>query len=249
MPMTAPQLHLDDLHAIADRSAFDFRQVIGLADDDGFIGTGADLSTATLLSAYRTGVFPWFGEHDPLCWWCPPIRCVVHPHTFTPAKSLRRTAKQSSWHISSNLAFEQVIAACAAPRAYSDDTWINDEMIDAYTKLHQMGIAISIEVWAHEVGNSELIGGLYGLQFGSVFCGESMFHTRTDASKVAFWALNVLAHQAGIRLIDCQLENPHLMSLGASLMPKDEFLGHLHTLTHTPAHRLTGQMAVKDLVI
>lgn len=246
--MTAPQLlNLADLHAIADRSAFDFFGVVDMADEDGFIGAGADLSTATLLNAYRTGVFPWYSAGEPICWWCPPVRCVLRPDDFRPAKSLIRTAKKSNWHISTSLAFHQVMHSCAAPRSYTDDTWINDEMMDAYTHLHELGVAMSVEVWADIPQNSELIGGLYGLQFGAVFCGESMFHTRTDASKIAFWAMTVLARKAGIRLIDCQLENPHLMSLGATLMPKQDFLDKLSVLNRTDTPRMAGCMTVNDL--
>lgn len=245
---TTTPLSLADLHAIADRSAFDFGSVIELADEDGFIGAGADLSTATLLNAYRTGVFPWFSAGDPICWWCPPTRCVIDPSDFRPAKSLIRTAKKSSWHISTNLSFDEVMRACAEPRAYTDETWIVDEMIDAYSRLHELGVAFSVEVWAGEPKDSELIGGLYGLQFGALVCGESMFHRRTDASKIAFWAMAVLAKQAGIQMIDCQLENPHLMSLGASLIPKKSFLTQIHHLNRTDTPRIDGQMMVQALV-
>ncbi len=244
-----PSLDLADLHTIADRAAFDFGRIIGLADDDGFIGAGADLSTATLLNAYRSGVFPWFGEDDPICWWCPPVRCVVHPDDFHPAKSLIRTAKKMPWHITTNHAFGSVMTACAAPRAYSDDTWINDEMIDAYTKLHDMGAAMSVEVWDSAADDAKLVGGLYGVQYGAVFCGESMFHTQKDASKIAFWALMHLATSAGIRLIDCQLENPHLMTLGATLMPRDEFLTALATLNRAPTPPLSGSMSTRELAL
>ncbi|WFF38406.1 leucyl/phenylalanyl-tRNA--protein transferase [Moraxella nasibovis] len=242
-------LNLTDLHAIADRSAFDFGSVIELADEDGFIGAGADLSTATLLNAYRTGVFPWFSAGDPICWWCPPIRCVINPNDFRPAKSLIRTAKKSNWQISTNLAFDEVMRACAEPRAYTDETWIVDEMIDAYTRLHELGVAFSVEVWADTPKDSELLGGLYGLQLGSLVCGESMFHRRTDASKIAFWAMTALAKHAGVQLIDCQLENPHLMSLGASLLPKDDFLAQIHTLNRTDTPHIHGRMAVQDLAL
>ncbi len=233
-----PALDLADLHTIADRAAFDFGRIIDLADDDGFIGAGADLSTATLLSAYRSGVFPWFGADDPICWWSPSPRCVIDPTTFSPAKSLIRTAKKP-WYISVNHAFSDVIEACSNPRAYADSTWIHDEMKDAYTALHKMGAAVSIEVWAEQVGGA-LIGGLYGVNIGAMYFGESMFHRERDASKIAFWALMRLAKMRGITLIDCQLENPHLMSLGADLMAKDEFIHKLERLSHTPADGLGG---------
>ncbi|MFA9486924.1 MULTISPECIES: leucyl/phenylalanyl-tRNA--protein transferase [unclassified Moraxella] len=239
---------LADLHAIADRSAFDFNSVVDMADENGFVGTGADLSTATLLNAYRTGVFPWYSDGDPICWWCPPTRCVLYPDEFYPTKSLIRTAKKNAWQISTNLAFRQVMRACAAPRSYTNDTWINDEMLDAYARLHELGVAISVEIWEGVPKDSELIGGLYGLQFGAIFCSESIFHTRTDASKIAFWAMTILAKQADVKLIDCQLENPHLISLGAYLIKKSDFLDRLTTLNHTDTPHMTGSMAVNDLV-
>lgn len=240
-------LSLADLHAIADRSAFDFEKISRLADDDGLVGAGADLYPATLLNAYRHGVFPWFSDSDPIYWWCPPLRCVISPIDFKPAKSLVRTAKKTDWTLSTNIAFTEVIDACAKPRTYTDDTWIGDEIAKAYIRLHDMGVAMSIEVWENGVG-SELIGGLYGVQFGAIFCGESMFHTRTDASKIAFWGLNTLAKSSKIELIDCQLENPHLMSLGASLMPRDDFLARLSTLNRIPSDPLDAQIKVKDLI-
>lgn len=238
--MTAP-LTLDDWHALADTCPYDFKMMHLVADPDGFLGAGADLSAATLLHAYRCGVFPWFHHDDPICWWSPPVRCVICPDEFMPAKSLKRTATKSSWQISTNTAFEQVMRACAAPRAYADDTWITGEMMDAYAHLHTLGVAVSIEIWESEIGNSELIGGLYGVNIGAIFCGESMFHTRTDASKIAFWSLMDLAKRTGIRLIDCQLENPHLMSLGAKTLPRADFLAQLDTLTTTPVQGLGGQ--------
>ncbi|WP_323843575.1 leucyl/phenylalanyl-tRNA--protein transferase [Moraxella sp. Pampa] len=241
-------LSLADLHAIADRSVFNFSNIIDVADEDGFIGAGADLSIATLLNAYRVGVFPWSNDGDPICWWCPPVRCVLRPHDFQPSNSLVRTAKKSTWQISTNTAFKRVIHACAKPRLYADDTWITTQMIDAYTRLHEIGVAISIEIWEGEPQISELIGGLYGLQLGAVFCGESMFHTRTDASKMAFWAMNVIAKHKNIQLIDCQLENSHLMSLGATLIPRADFLAQISILNHTITPQLNGRMPVKELV-
>lgn len=242
-----PHLDLADLHTIADLAAFDFGRIIDLADDDGFIGTGADLSTATLLNAYRSGAFPWFGADDPICWWCPPVRCVLSPNAFRPAKSLVRTAKKMPWHITTNHAFERVITACAKPRTYTDETWLGDEMMDAYTKLHHMGVAMSVEVWNGTPADGKLIGGLYGIQFGAVFCGESMFHTHTDASKIAFWGLIHFAKACHIQLIDCQLENPHLMSLGATLLPRDEFLTTLRTLSRTKTSPLFGDISTHAL--
>lgn len=236
-----PSTHLQSLHHIADQCPYDFANMHLMANHHGFIGSGADLSTSTLLHAYRCGVFPWFDDDEPICWWSPKERCVMLPDEFTPKKSLMRTAKKQSWHITTNLAFTQVIEACSQPRAYADSTWIHQSMKTAYQKLHQLGVAVSVEVWENTPQSSALIGGLYGVNIGAIFCGESMFHRQTDASKIAFWGLMTFAKQQGITLIDCQLENPHLMSLGASVMPRQHFLSQLTSLVQQPVAGLGGQ--------
>lgn len=230
------KLNLTQLHHLADTCPIDFAFALQQLDDDddGFLGTGADLQPATLLHAYRLGIFPWFGKNDPICWYSPTPRCVISPTDFRPKKSLIRTAKKSPWQISINHAFEQVIDACSQPRAYSNETWIGQEMKDAYQQLHRLGVAVSVEVWQDKPMSSDLIGGLYGLHLGSLFCGESMFHKQTDASKIAFWGLMNVCQKAGVLLVDCQLENPHLMSLGARLCRREAFLQDLPLLTHTP---------------
>lgn len=241
---------LKQLHRLADACAYDFGAAARGGDE--FLGTGADLQPSTLLHAYRSGVFPWFADNEPICWWSPKVRCVMMPNDFQPSKSLMRTAKKQPWAITTNLAFDQVIHACSQPRSYADDTWIHDEMIEAYCRLHELAAASSIEVWEGTPKESELIGGLYGVSMGAIFCGESMFHRQTDASKIAFWALMYLAKHTGITLIDCQMPNPHLLSLGAASMPKDEFLDQLDRLVSTPCLGINGvqyQMNVQDLVI
>lgn len=229
---------LQQLHTLADVCAYDFSQAARSTDE--FLGTGADLEPSTLLHAYRCGVFPWFAADEPICWWSPKMRCVIAPSDFRPSKSLMRTAKKQPWVITTNSAFEQVIHACSQPRSYADDTWIHDEMIEAYCRLHELSAASSVEVWAGVPHNSELIGGLYGVGLGAIFCGESMFHRQTDASKIAFWALMRLAEQSGIALVDCQMQNPHLMRLGAKTMPKAEFLSLLDHLVTLPSIGLSG---------
>lgn len=243
-------LTLKQIHAIADHCPFNFmRAVHGLApDDDGFLGYGGDLTTSTLLHAYRSGVFPWFSVGEPICWWSPTPRCVINPTNFHPKKSLIRTVKKQTWHITTNLAFDQVIYACSQPRNYSNDTWITKKMINAYGQLHELGVAVSIEVWQNIPIKSELIGGLYGINIGAVFCGESMFHRQTDASKVAFWAMAHWCWHMGITLIDCQLENTHLMNLGAQLIPRDDFINELNTLVHTPVTGLGGRKLSAEAV-
>ncbi len=195
-------------------------------DGNGLIAMGADLAPSTLLLAYSQGLFPWFNEDDAIAWWCPEPRCVLDPTTFKPSKSLKRQAKTSTWHWSINQAFNEVIHACSLPRSYANDTWIHDEMIAAYHELHRLGFAHSIEVW----DGQDLVGGLYGLKLGQIYCGESMFHRQTNASKVAFWALTVLCAHSQMSLIDCQLPNPHLQSLGAVTLPRQAFLAKLPAL-------------------
>ena len=203
------------------------------ADPDGIgvIAVGGDLSFETLISAYAQGLFPWFNEDEPIAWWCPEPRCVIVPSDYQPSKSLRRYAKQQHWQLTLNQAFDGVIRACSLPR--SDEllegghTWIHDEMIAAYTQLHSMGFAHSIEVWDEQ---KQLVGGLYGLKIGRTYFGESMFHRASNASKLAFWGLMQLCRQSDVALIDCQLPNEHLMSLGATTLPRAQFLTTLESL-------------------
>lgn len=197
----------------------------------GLVAIGADLAPETLLSAYSQGLFPWFNEDEPIAWWSPEPRCVLEPKSFVPSKSLKRLAKASAWHWSVNTAFEEVIHACSLPRSYAEDTWIHEEMIKAYTELHKLGYAHSFEVW----DDQSLIGGLYGLKIGQIYFGESMFHRQSNASKVAFWALNNFCQHTGVELIDCQLPNPHLQSLGAGIMPRQLFLARLNDWVSRPS--------------
>lgn len=190
---------------------------------EGLVAVGGDLQPDTLVCAYRQGMFPWFNEGDPIMWWSPEPRCIIEPHQFRPSKSLTRRLKTSAWTITLNQAFASVIHACSEPRDYAQDTWINTDMITAYQGLHQQGLAYSIEVWEADT----LIGGLYGLKLGQAFFGESMFHRVTDASKVAFFALMRLCALSGFRWVDCQLPNDHLLSLGASVVSRDQFLDML----------------------
>lgn len=199
-------------------------------EGQGLIAMGADLAPETLISAYASGLFPWFNEDEPIAWWCPHPRCVITPSDYKPSKSLKKTGKRSPWSITLNQAFDEVIHACSLPRSYSADTWIHEEMIEAYLRLHDLGFAHSIEVWQDD-SKEQLIGGLYGLKIGSIYFGESMFHQVTDASKMAFWALMRLCEASAVPLVDCQLPNPHLFSLGATLIERQAFLAALPTLT------------------
>lgn len=200
-------------------------------DGVGIIAIGGDLAPETLISAYAQGLFPWFNEDEPIAWWCPEPRCVMVPTDYLPSKSLRHQAKKERWQLTLNQAFDDVIRACSLPRSNGlpegEHTWIHDEMIEAYTELHAHGFAHSIEVWDD---SGQLIGGLYGLKIGSIYFGESMFHRSSNASKLAFWGLMRLCDQSNVALVDCQLPNEHLMSLGATTLPRADFLTQLDTL-------------------
>lgn len=206
-----------------------------LADPEGLLAAGGNLEPDTLVRAYYSGIFPWFSEGQPILWWSPDPRCVIEPDAFHVSRSLARTLRRHPWRFTVNQAFAGVIQRCATSRAAARpaaaDTWITPEMIQAYTQLHHAGAAHSIEVWL----NGELAGGLYGVRIGALFCGESMFSLVTDASKLALHHLCRLAGSAGIRLIDCQLPTPHLLSLGAQILPRSEFLRALKAYRDAPS--------------
>jgi len=188
-----------------------------LAEEDGLLAIGGDLSLDRLLNAYSNGIFPWFSEGDPILWYSPLERCVIYPKRIVVSKSMKKVLSNSSFTITINQAFTQVIQNCAkAPRKDQDGTWITDDMQQAYINLHQNGYAHSIEVWQM----NELVGGLYGLKVDRVFCGESMFSDVSNASKAALIYLSTL----NIDLIDCQLPNDHLMSMGAEMISNEEYL-------------------------
>jgi leucyl/phenylalanyl-tRNA--protein transferase len=189
-----------------------------LAEEDGLLAVGGDLSPERLLLAYQNGIFPWFSDDDPILWYAPHERCVVFPASVRVSKSMAKVLRSGTFRITRNTAFPEVIAKCAAvPRKGQDGTWITAAMQAAYIRLHELGIAHSLEVWYQ----NELVGGLYGLVVGRVFCGESMFSLRTDASKAAFITLCQLPE---FELIDCQLPNDHLMSLGAEMIPRADYM-------------------------
>ena len=188
---------------------------------DDLIAIGGDLSLERLLSAYRSGIFPWYEEDSPILWWSPDPRMVLFPEEFHCSRRLLRTLKSDVFQVTVDTVFEQVIRECARiPRAGQHGTWITPEMQDAYIALHRAGHAHSVESWRH----GALAGGLYGVHVGACFCGESMFSRVADASKVA---LAVLAHMApawGITMIDCQMSTPHLHRLGGRLIARRAYL-------------------------
>ena len=206
------------------------------SDGMGLVAMGADLAPETLISAYAQGLFPWFNEDEAIAWWSPEPRCVIVPTDYQPSKSLRKQVKRERWQLTLNQAFDQVIRACSLPRSdglpEGEHTWIHEEMIEAYTALHGFGFAHSVEVWDDK---GQLIGGLYGLKIGHIYFGESMFHLAPNASKMAFWGLMRLCHQSNVALVDCQLPNEHLISLGAITLPRTDFLTQLDTLIGKPS--------------
>lgn len=192
-----------------------------LADPNGLLAVGGDLSAERLLNAYQHGIFPWFEEDQPILWWSPNPRCVLYPNQLKISKSLQKSIRKSKYQFRKNNAFKDVITACRETRIDTQGTWITEEMLEAYISLHKQGHAHSYEIW-HE---DKLVGGLYGLQLGAVFCGESMFSKEADTSKIALYHL---CQNPEIQLIDCQLENPHLMSLGAENISRNEFKIYLN---------------------
>lgn len=205
------------------------------AAPNGLLCAGGDLSAARLVEAYRRGIFPWFNEGDPILWWTPEPRTVFVPTRFHISRSLRRTLRRQKFELSVDRAFGEVVAGCAAPRASESGTWISDEMCEAYTALHEQGHARSVECWM----NGELAGGVYGVSLGQVFFGESMFSAQTDASKVAlaFLCSGVFA------LVDCQLPNPHLQSLGAQSVSRLDFERFLRAAVELPAPDLNAALS------
>jgi leucyl/phenylalanyl-tRNA---protein transferase len=193
-----------------------------LREPDGLLAAGGDLSPARLLHAYRHGIFPWYGEGQPILWWCPDPRAVLYPEAVHISRSLRKTLRRHNYDVTLDRAFVEVMAACAmARRAHTDvGTWITEDMQRAYAELHRLGHAHSVEVWM----SGQLAGGLYGVAMGNVFFGESMFSRYADASKIALVWLARQLEAWGFRLIDCQVASKHLQSLGSVSIPRNEFL-------------------------
>ena len=199
-----------------------------LQEPNGLLAVGGDLSPQRLLLAYQRGVFPWFEEGEPILWWSPTPRAVLFPENIVISKSLNKRLRQQQYRTSCDQAFDQVIAHCAnTVRRGQAGTWITEKMQQAYITLHHQGYAHSIEAWCDD----ELVGGLYGISIGQLFFGESMFSLKTDASKVAFVGLAQNLQAWGYPLIDCQVSNPHLTSLGAEPIDRQTFKDYLATYT------------------
>lgn len=194
-----------------------------LTEPNGLLAIGGDLSVERLKLAYANGIFPWYSDDQPILWWSPDPRCVLFPERIHISRSLRKKLRQGNYQITIDQAFSEVIRECAAPRAKQDGTWITSEIEAAYIRLHQLGLAHSFECWQ----DGELVGGLYGIAMGRCFFGESMFSRATDASKITFVHLAGQLKAWDYAIIDCQVENPHLISLGAESISRDRFLSML----------------------
>ncbi len=203
---------------------------LALSQPNGLLAAGGDLSPERLLEAYRQGIFPWFNEDDPILWWSPNPRMVLLPREFKISASLRKILRKGAFEVRFDSAFEQVMRACAAPREGQSGTWILEDMIAAYCELHRRGYAHSVETWM----GGELVGGLYGMALGKMFYGESMFSRRANASKIAISHLCQQLELWDFGMIDCQMNTPHLASLGAREIPRDVFIHRLQELIHYP---------------
>ncbi len=214
-----------------------------LDDPNGLLAGGGDLSPERLLHAYRHGIFPWYEDGQPILWWTPDPRAVVYLEHFHLSRSLRKTLKRGVFTVTADTDFEAVMHACAEPRDGAAGTWITDEMLQAYIRLHEQGVAHSIEVWR----DGQLAGGLYGLALGRVFFGESMFSRADNASKVGFAHLVAQLKAWQFRLIDCQVSSQHLFSLGAEEIPREVFEKILLDYAYLPS--ITGRWHINAPVL
>lgn len=204
---------------------------LALREPDGLLAVGGDLSPVRLLNAYAGGIFPWFSEGQPLLWWSPDPRMVFRTDQIHLSSRFRRSLRSSSWQVRADTAFAEVMRACAqSPRPGQDGTWITGDMHRAYVELHRLGYAHSVEVFEDE----ELVGGIYGVSIGRMFFGESMFSARSGGSKAALAALATTLAHWGWPLIDAQVENPHLLRMGATHLSRPEFLQRVRKLAHEP---------------
>jgi leucyl/phenylalanyl-tRNA--protein transferase len=204
---------------------------VHLATPEGLLAVGGDLSPRRLLLAYQCGIFPWYSDDDPILWWSPDPRLVLYLSELKVSHSLKRTIRKARYKITMDTHFQQVIESCAQTRSKSrQGTWITTEMVHAYTRLHKMGIAHSVETWHQD----EIVGGLYGVSLGRCFFGESMFSTMTDASKVALVYLRDYLQDRKFDIVDCQLPTDHLIRMGARKITRSAFISQLNlSLRHS----------------
>lgn len=198
-----------------------------LTNPEGLLAAGGDLSVSRLLRAYRSGIFPWYEDGQPILWWSPNPRGVIYTNDFKISTSLRKTLRKHDWTVTFDADFKKTVIACAAPRSYARGTWITNEMALAYTELNKQGFAHSLELWDQQ---ERLVGGIYGVLIGKMFYGESMFSFQTNASKVALTYLISHLHKWGFPLMDCQLPSAHLSSLGAIAISRKEYITTMRPL-------------------
>ena len=219
-----------------------------LTEPDGLLAAGGDLSTSRLLAAYQSGIFPWYDDGQPILWWSPDPRCVLRVDDLHVSRRLKQQLRNSTAELRFNHAFADVIRACAGQRKSQQGTWITADMITAYEQLHADGWAHSIEVWDGDV----LSGGIYGLSIGRVFFGESMFSVRANASKIALLGLTQQMRANGLEIIDCQVVSQHLLTLGASVIPRAEFTGILDLACDPPSQNVNWpekSIAIADIAL
>ncbi|UTJ05942.1 leucyl/phenylalanyl-tRNA--protein transferase [Arcobacter roscoffensis] len=202
-----------------DKYSFNFPDPL-YCNDEGLIAYGGDLNPNRIITAYTKGIFPWYNQNDPILWWSPNPRMVLELDEFKVSRSLAKTISKNIYEIKFDKNFEQTIIECANARKHKEGTWILDEVVEAYIKLHDMNFAHSFEAYF----DGELVGGGYGINIGNIFCGESMFAKKSDASKVALFYLVQRLKKSGFKLIDCQVPSLHLESLGAKNISRKEFL-------------------------
>jgi leucyl/phenylalanyl-tRNA--protein transferase len=211
------------MYILSDKISF---PPVTLASPEGVVAIGGDLSVERLLLAYKSGIFPWYNEGEPIIWYSPNQRMVLFPKKLKVSKSMRQLIRKGAFKVTYNTCFNEVIANCKTINRKDQEggTWITTEMQQAYTKLHELGLAKSVEVWLDE----KLVGGLYGIDLGSVFCGESMFSKVSNASKIAFIYLVEKLKTENYKILDCQVYNNHLASLGAEEISRTEFISYLY---------------------
>jgi leucyl/phenylalanyl-tRNA--protein transferase len=201
-----------------------------LREPNGLLAAGGDLSVTRLVAAYRQGIFPWYGEGQPVLWWSPDPRMVLYPREIAVSRSLRKRLRKRDFELRVDTCFVRVIRACAEPRPGQGGTWITDDMLEAYASLHAAGMAHSVETWI----DGELTGGLYGVALGGIFFGESMFSRAPDASKIALVHLARQLERWNFGIVDCQMATTHLASLGAREIPRKDFVRALSELVNYP---------------
>lgn len=206
-----------------------------LEEPNGLLAVGGDLSSARLIEAYRHGIFPWYERGQPILWWSPSPRMVLLPHEVHCSSSMRKALRRTNWHVIIDRNFAEVVTHCAAPRAQAAGTWITGAMKQAYIELHQRGLAHSIEIYDNR---EQLLGGLYGVAYGDVFFGESMFSRASNASKMALITLARYLQHRGFAIIDCQVASEHLFSLGAKEIERADFEAILRTRATFEAQQL-----------